>query len=144
MRIRFECGEFGALPRIWKFFRNSPARKFSNGATTKENIMITRRDYLKLSLALGATLSARPSLLWADDAPLPLIKRPIPSTGETVPAIGLGSSATFAEVARGEDIAALREVLGALVDKGGTVFDTAPAYGASETVAGDIARTRPD
>ena len=58
--------------------------------------MITRRDYLKLSLALGAALSARPSLLWADDAPLPLITRPIPSTGEAVPAIGLGSSATFA------------------------------------------------
>jgi aryl-alcohol dehydrogenase-like predicted oxidoreductase len=105
--------------------------------------MITRRDYLKLSLALGAAPSAR-SLLWADDAPLslplPLMMRPIPSTGETLPVIGLGSSATFAEVARSEDIAALREVFSALLDKGGTVFDTAPAYGASEAVAGDIAQ----
>lgn len=101
--------------------------------------MITRREYLKLSLALGAALSTKSSLLWADDAPLSLITRPIPSTGEALPAIGLGSSATFAEVARSEDIAALRQVFSALVDQGGTVFDTAPAYGASEAVAGDIA-----
>lgn len=101
--------------------------------------MITRREYLKLSLALGAALSAKSSLLWADDTPMPIITRPIPSTGEAVPVIGLGSSATFAEVARSEDIAALREVFGALVDQGGSVFDTAPSYGASEAVAGDIA-----
>jgi aryl-alcohol dehydrogenase-like predicted oxidoreductase len=99
--------------------------------------MITRRQYLKLSLAAGATLAIRPRLLWAGDT---LIPRAIPSTGEQLPAIGLGSSATFAEVARSEDISALREVLGALVEHGGTVFDTAPSYGASEQVAGDIAR----
>lgn len=101
--------------------------------------MITRREYLKLSLALGAALSAKSSLLWADDTPMPLITRPIPSSGEALPAVGLGSSATFAQVARSDDIAALREVFSALVDQGGTVFDTAPAYGASEAVAGDIA-----
>jgi aryl-alcohol dehydrogenase-like predicted oxidoreductase len=99
--------------------------------------MITRRQYLKLSLAAGTTLAVRPGLLWADDS---LIQRAIPSTGETLPAIGLGSSATFAEVARSEDVTALREVLGTLIEHGGTVFDTAPSYGASEQVAGDIAR----
>jgi aryl-alcohol dehydrogenase-like predicted oxidoreductase len=99
--------------------------------------MITRRQYLKLSLAAGATLAIRPSLSWAGDT---VIRRVIPSTGEQLPAIGLGSSATFAEVARSEDFSALREVLGALVEHGGTVFDTAPSYGASEQVAGDIAR----
>jgi aryl-alcohol dehydrogenase-like predicted oxidoreductase len=100
--------------------------------------MITRRDYLKLSLALGAALAAKSPLLRADDAPGPLMTRPIPSTGEALPVIGLGSSATFAEVARGEDIAALREVFGAMAEHGATVFDTAPAYGASEAVAGRI------
>jgi aryl-alcohol dehydrogenase-like predicted oxidoreductase len=99
--------------------------------------MITRRQYLKLSLAAGATLAIRPSLSWAGDT---VIRRVIPSTGEQLPAIGLGSSATFAEVARSEDFSALRAVLGALVEHGGTVFDTAPSYGASEQVAGDIAR----
>jgi len=99
--------------------------------------MITRRQYLKLSLATGAALAARPGLLWADDM---LITRAIPSTGEQLPAIGLGSSATFAEVARSEDVTALRAVLDALVRHGGSVFDTAPSYGASEQVAGDLSR----
>lgn len=53
--------------------------------------------------------------------------------------IGLGSSATFARVARSEDTTALREVLKTMVDHGGRVFDTAPGYGASEKVAGEIA-----
>jgi aryl-alcohol dehydrogenase-like predicted oxidoreductase len=68
-----------------------------------------------------------------------LITRAIPSTGERLPIVGLGSSATFAQVARSADVAALRAVLKQMVDLGGTVFDTAPAYGASEEVAGRIA-----
>lgn len=101
--------------------------------------MISRRDYLKLSVALGATMAAKPSLLWASDEQLPLITRAIPSSGERLPVVGLGSSATFSEVASGEDITALRDVLQALVENGGTLFDTAPGYGASEETAGTIA-----
>lgn len=98
-----------------------------------------RREYMKLALAAGVTLAARPALVWADDKPMQLLQRAIPSSGEKIPAIGLGSSATFSEVARGQDVDALREVLAALVGSGGTVFDTAPSYGASEQVAGDLA-----
>jgi aryl-alcohol dehydrogenase-like predicted oxidoreductase len=67
-----------------------------------------------------------------------LITRPIPKTGERIPIIGLGSSATFAQVARGEDVTALRGVFEALVQGGARVFDTAPQYGASEEVAGRV------
>lgn len=102
--------------------------------------MITRRDYLKLSLAAGAALAIDPRLAFADDSALSLITRAIPSSGERIPVVGLGSSATFASVARSEDVAALREVLRAMSEHGGTVFDTAPSYGASEQVAGDLAR----
>jgi aryl-alcohol dehydrogenase-like predicted oxidoreductase len=70
--------------------------------------------------------------------PAALITRPIPKTGERIPIIGLGSSATFAQVARGEDITALRGVFEALVQGGARVFDTAPQYGASEEVAGRV------
>jgi aryl-alcohol dehydrogenase-like predicted oxidoreductase len=69
-----------------------------------------------------------------------MLTKPIPSSGEQLPVIGLGSSATFAEVARSEDVGALREVMTTLVQNGGTIFDTAPDYGASELVAGRIAR----
>lgn len=102
--------------------------------------MLTRREYLRLSLAAGATLALPRPLLAAAGRPMSLITRAIPSTGERVPAIGLGSSATFAAVARSEDVSALREVMAAMVEHGGTIFDTAPSYGASEQVAGDIAR----
>ncbi len=102
--------------------------------------MISRRDYLKLALAAGATLAIKPGLLWAQDKQLELITRAIPSSGERLPVVGLGSSATFSQVASQADTDALREVLRALVDKGGRIFDTAPSYGASEEVAGNLAR----
>lgn len=101
--------------------------------------MTTRRDCLKFSLAAAMAAALRPGRLFAADA-APLLTRAIPSSGEQVPLVGLGSSATFSQVARSEDVSALREVLKALIDGGGTVFDTAPSYGASEEVAGDLAR----
>jgi aryl-alcohol dehydrogenase-like predicted oxidoreductase len=101
--------------------------------------MITRRDVLKLSLAATTAATVNPRMLWAGDEAHSVMTRAIPSTGERIPVVGLGSSATFAQVARSEDLDALREVFSAMVAHGGTVFDTAPSYGASEAVAGDIA-----
>jgi aryl-alcohol dehydrogenase-like predicted oxidoreductase len=100
--------------------------------------MISRRDLLKLSAAAGAALAVHPRILEAL-ARQDLITRAIPSSGETLPIAGLGSSATFSRVARSEDYSALREVLTAFAEHGGRVFDTAPSYGASEEVAGQIA-----
>jgi aryl-alcohol dehydrogenase-like predicted oxidoreductase len=100
--------------------------------------MVTRREWLRITAAAGAAMSLDPRIL-RGLAPQEVMTRAIPSTGERLPVIGLGSSATFSRVARGEDVSALREVLGALVEHGGTVFDTAPGYGASEEVAGRIA-----
>ena len=97
--------------------------------------MIARREWLKGMAALAVS----PGTALAQDRQS-LVTRAIPGSGERLPIIGLGSSATFAQVARGEDAAALRAVLGRLVGMGGTVFDTAPAYGASEEVAGRIAQ----
>lgn len=99
--------------------------------------MITRREWIGITAGVGATLGLTPRLLLALQ-PGKLIRRAIPSTGETVPVIGLGSSATFSAVARSEEISALKDVFKTLVENGGSVFDTAPAYGASERVAGNI------
>jgi aryl-alcohol dehydrogenase-like predicted oxidoreductase len=100
--------------------------------------MFTRRDTLKLAVAAAATAALPASLLAAFD-PAELITRAIPKTGEQLPIVGLGSSATFRSVAQSEDVSALAEVMKTLVDNGGTVFDTAPSYGASEAVSGRIA-----
>jgi aryl-alcohol dehydrogenase-like predicted oxidoreductase len=106
--------------------------------------MVTRREWLGLTLGASAALALDPTLLRGTSGPgrltHPVLKRAIPSTGEKLPLIGLGSSATFAQVARGEDVSALSDVLRTMADHGGTVFDTAPSYGASEEVAGAIAR----
>ncbi|WP_439811346.1 aldo/keto reductase [Bordetella bronchiseptica] len=101
--------------------------------------MMTRRDCLRLSAAALA-LAARPGLPWAADGPAGLISRAIPGTGERLPAVGLGSSASFARIAGEGDAGRVRDVLATFVREGGTVFDTAPAYGTAEEVAARIAR----
>ncbi len=97
--------------------------------------MLTRREWLTLTAGAGAALAFDPTRLHAQSS----IMRAIPSSGEQLPIIGLGSSATFSQVARSEDVTALRQVLQAFTSGGGTVFDTAPSYGASEEVAGRLA-----
>lgn len=99
--------------------------------------MITRRSYLKYAALTGATLALRPDLLSALEGG-EIITRAIPSSGEKLPIVGLGSSATFSSTARSSDSTALREVMSVLFENGGRVFDTAPGYGASEEVAGAI------
>ncbi|MDO8910062.1 MAG: aldo/keto reductase [Pseudohongiella sp.] len=99
--------------------------------------VLSRRHFIGASLGAGAALAFNPGFLaFAQEAAL--ITRAIPSTGELIPAVGLGSSATFAQVARSEDISALQSVFARMAELGGRVFDTAPSYGASEEVAGQI------
>jgi aryl-alcohol dehydrogenase-like predicted oxidoreductase len=98
--------------------------------------MLTRRDWISLTMGAGAAWALDVQALLAQQ---PLLTRAIPSSGEQLPVVGLGSSATFAQVARAADVTALSEVFKALISGGGTVFDTAPGYGASEEVAGRIA-----
>lgn len=99
---------------------------------------LNRRQFIRQSLGATAAITLGAPLAFAQDNPL--ILRTIPSSGRQIPAIGLGSSATFAQVAREEDIAAVRGVLSTLHRLGGRVFDTAPGYGASEEVAGQVAQ----
>jgi aryl-alcohol dehydrogenase-like predicted oxidoreductase len=105
--------------------------------------MLTRREWLGVTLGASAAMALNPRLLGAlqqqSTAGSELLMRAIPSTGEMLPLVGLGSSATFSQVARSEDVTALRDVLRTMVELGGSVFDTAPSYGASEEVAGRIA-----
>ena len=100
--------------------------------------MLTRRDWLRTTAAAGAAVTLSPDILRALRRQ-EMMTRAIPSTGERVPIVGLGSSATFSRVARGDDVTQLRDVLNAFVENGGTVFDTAPSYGTSEEVAGRLA-----
>ncbi|PLC54070.1 oxidoreductase [Pollutimonas nitritireducens] len=104
--------------------------------------MISRRDYLRLCMAVSTGSMLKSASLWANEksgmASGILITRRIPSSGETLPVVGLGSSATFSSAAGSHDVEALKQVFTAMVERGGSVFDTAPSYGASESVAGGI------
>ena len=99
--------------------------------------MLTRRDCIRYAALAGAAYTLQPRLLQAIEGG-DVITRAIPSSGERLPIVGLGSSATFSSVARSEDVTALRNVMKVLIEHGGAVFDTAPSYGASEEVAGRI------
>ena len=65
-----------------------------------------------------------------------MLKR-IPSTGEELPAIGLGTWQTF-DVRGSAAAAPLREVLKAFSEAGGRVVDSSPMYGAAESVVGEL------
>jgi len=95
--------------------------------------MLTRREVL-LTAGASAVLALNSRFVSAQSRGA-VITKPIPATGEKLPIIGLGSSATFSEVAGRADIDAISSVIETLLEQGGTVFDTAPGYGASEEVA---------
>jgi len=95
---------------------------------------------LKLATAAGLSLAVHPTRLWADDRPRALIRRAIPRGEETLPVVGLGSSASFAQMANEGSIDGIRDVLQTFTDHGGQVFDTAPSYASAEEVAADVAQ----
>jgi len=96
--------------------------------------MLTRRELL---LATGSTLvlGAVPWALAEAKAP---IRKPIPSSGEQLPVIGMGTWQTFHVGDDAEARAPLREVLRVFFDHGGTLIDSSPMYAEAEEVAGDL------
>jgi len=66
-----------------------------------------------------------------------LLKRPIPASGEMLPAIGLGTWQTFDVGVNGR--APLEPVLKTFIDLGGSLIDSSPMYGRSEEAVGDLA-----
>jgi diketogulonate reductase-like aldo/keto reductase len=100
---------------------------------------LTRRRFLQ---GLGVAAAAPFVPVPARAAERNRIKKRIPSTGEEIPAIGLGTSRTF-DVAPGAARSALLPVLQAFFQLGGTLIDSSPMYGAAEEVIGELLpRTR--
>jgi aryl-alcohol dehydrogenase-like predicted oxidoreductase len=71
-------------------------------------------------------------------AQAPLLLRRIPSSGESLPAVGLGTSGPFEVGADESARAPLREVLKAFFAAGATLIDTSPMYSSAEAVLGDL------
>ena len=94
---------------------------------------LTRRDLLALLSAVPAAVLVPKTTAGQDAMPV----RRIPSTGETLPVIGLGSSKVVQEIAeKGED--PLRQVLRTLVAHGGKLVDTWPRNAANDGAFGRV------
>jgi aryl-alcohol dehydrogenase-like predicted oxidoreductase len=90
----------------------------------------TRRDFAALATA---ALLARTTLAPANAEPS--ISRGIPSTGERMPAVGLGTAYVFDRDAE-QTRRAATAVVRTLVEAGGQLIDTASTYGDAESVLG--------
>ena len=101
--------------------------------------MITRRRAVKL---IGATTASvclpvgSSRIFAAEGSPL---RRAIPSTGEKLPVIGLGSAVTFDVPSNSPKVADITEVITRFVKRGGKVIDSSPMYGNAESLIGQIA-----
>lgn len=92
---------------------------------------IIRRDILKLGAGAAAGTFAG-----GTQSAVELTTRPIPSSGERLPVVGIGTNryGTGSEA----EIAPLRETLKTFAAAGGKLIDTAPMYGSSEVVLGEL------
>ena len=96
---------------------------------------------LRAALAVAAVNTARAQTA-PSSMPRPMTTRPIPSSGEALPAVGLGTYINF-DVAPGTaDYQALPGVLDALFAAGGTVIDSSPMYGRAERTTGELLAAR--
>ncbi|MGE0652035.1 MAG: aldo/keto reductase [Alphaproteobacteria bacterium] len=99
---------------------------------------IARRDFC--AGALGAVAMTGLGLPGADAAPslAPMVRRPIPKSGELLPVVGVGTWQTFDVGNDADDRVRLGQVLETLFGAGGTVIDTSPMYRRAEGVVGDL------
>jgi len=107
------------------------------------NRQISRRDTLRMALGVGAGLALRPHDLWANAAgtqaqAASLVTKPIPSTGERLPVVGIGTARRYDVAASEAELVPLREVVTNFTRLGGKLIDTAPSYGKAELVVGDL------
>ncbi len=97
----------------------------------------SRRTVLKILGASGLTPSMA---LQAFDIKNNMARRIIPSTGELLPVIGLGTSRVFDANLNEKSLNPRKKIVKALLDHGGSLIDTSPMYGKAEEVTGKIAQ----
>jgi len=99
-------------------------------------MQLSRRELLKAGIGVGASLFLPSTNLLAQAGPL--IQKKIPSTGESVPIVGLGTARRYEAVTTEAERAPLRETLREFKALGGKVIDSSPTYGTAEQVVGDL------
>lgn len=102
--------------------------------------MIDRRSFVAQAVAGSCLMSVMPALFSAAGAAMPgsMLKRKIPSSGEMLPAIGMGTSGSFEVAAGSAEYEALKEVLKRFLAGGAALIDTAPTYSNAENILGPL------
>src|SRR5689334_8180315 len=112
--------------------------------------MTSRREFISTATLAAAGVALAPLAACSQERPPAasaappkpfsgtLITRTIPSSGEKIPVIGMGTSGSFEVGADAGERGPLRDVLQAFVAAGGTLIDTAPTYSTAEDVLGDL------
>src|SRR5688572_23781225 len=96
---------------------------------------ISRGGFLRLGLAAAAaSITIGRTALGQQK----MQTRPIPSSGEALPVVGVGTWRTFDVGDKPEARRQLAEVLRVLFAAGGSVIDSSPVYGSSEAVVGEL------
>lgn len=99
----------------------------------------TRRRFIQTLAGAGTSLLLNTRGIAKTAKP---ITRLIPKSGESIPAIGMGSWLTFAVGGEPNEIAIRVKVLQTFFDRGGGMIDSSPMYGTSEEVIGEcLAKT---
>jgi diketogulonate reductase-like aldo/keto reductase len=112
-------------------------RVLHDAVDPKQRVMdITRRTVIKAGLGLGASLLFRPEYLLAQSQPL--IQKKIPSSGEPIPIIGIGTARRYEEIKSEAERVPLRETIRQFQALGGKVIDSSPSYGTAEAVVGEL------
>lgn len=96
--------------------------------------MLTRRRFLVEAASLASVGLSLPA--WAAHPCGPAL-RVIPASGETMPAVGLGSWITFDVLDLGGRRANCREVMKGFFERGGRMIDSSPMYGSAQEVIGE-------
>jgi len=111
-----------------------------NGDMTNHGVsprrLFSRREVLALGAGIGAAAALRIAPAFA--AAAPLLTRPIPRSGERLPVVGIGTAIVFDIADDPARLAERRAVIQTMIEGGARLIDTAPSYGAAETVVGGL------
>ncbi len=98
---------------------------------------MTRAEFLRLSAGLAALGVLAPSGLVMAQAK-PVLRRPIPSSGEMLPVIGVGTAEVYLAETSDPKFQVLVDSVRTFLENEGRLIDTSPTYGRAEKTLGEI------
>ena len=97
---------------------------------------VNRRNVIKAGFAFGASLALGAGGVFAQTEPL--LQKAIPSSGESIPIIGIGTARRYENIKDETEKSSVREAVRRFEALGGKVIDTSPSYGTAEALVGEL------